>query len=120
MTKSELIREEREKLAEIFKDLDSNKLKLVEGLLDQAAYLKIENGMLQEIMVETGMIKIHPTNKSIQKPIEAARQYRQNANSYAVQIKALDAILSRDSSGEEDPFDEWLRKQKDKSGDREE
>jgi len=120
MTKIELIRKEREKLADIFKDVDANKLRLVDGLIDQAAYLVVENAMLQETMVETGMVKIHPVHKDIQKPIEAARQYRQNANSYAVIIKTLNGILSKDSAGEEDPFDEWLRNRNKQGGDTEE
>lgn len=120
MTKKELIRKERDKLGEIFKDIDPNKLKLVEGLIDQAAYLAVENAMLQETMVETGMVKIHPVHKEIQKPVEAARQYRQNANSYAVIIKTLNGILTKDSTGEEDPFDEWLRSKKQQGGNTEE
>lgn len=116
MTKSELIQKERQRLADIFADIDDKKKGLIDKLIDQAAFISVENAMLQEIMVETGMLKIHPVHKDIQKPIEAAKQYRQNTNSYAVIIKTLNSILSRDSLEGDDPFDEWLRSKQKQSG----
>ncbi len=112
MTKSEQIQNERQRLGEIFSNVDENKRKLVEKLIDQAAYLAVENSNLKTVLVETGMVKYHPVHKDIQKPVEAARQYRQNVNSYALIIKTLNGILSRDSESGEDPFDEWLRERK--------
>ena len=103
------IQKERERLEELFKGADPAKKELAKGLLDQAAYLAVENAMLQEGMLETGMVKIHPVHKDIQKPIEAARQYRQNANSYAMMIKTISSILNTGGGEGEDPFDEWLR-----------
>jgi ATP-dependent DNA ligase len=112
MTKRELILKERKRLDEIFKDVDDKKRELVDKLIDQAAFISVESAMLQEAMAETGMVKIHPKHKDIQKPVEAARQYRQNTNSYAVIIKTLNSILTKDSTGEEDPFDLWLEEKR--------
>ena len=109
MDKITKIREERAKLAEIFKEIDPTKAKLIAGLLDEAAYLLVENEMLRGVLVETGMIKVHPQHPDIQKPVEAARQYRQNVNSYAVVIKTLNGILAKDGTEGEDEFDKFMR-----------
>ena len=100
---------ERAKLLEIFKDVDPSKAKLVEGLIEEAAFIRVENMKLRRTLVETGMVKIHPVHKDIQRPVETARQYRQNVNSYAVLIKTLNGILMKDTVDEDDPFDTWLR-----------
>jgi len=111
------IQKERERLEALFEGADPAKKELVKGLLDQAAYLAVENTMLQAGMVETGMVKIHPIHKDIQKPIEAARQYRQNANSYAMMIKTINSILNNGGGEGDDPFDEWLRSKQQKETD---
>lgn len=118
MMKIELIQKERERLVNLFNDVDDAKRELIDGLINQAAFLAVENAMLQETMIETGMIKVHPVHKEMQKPIEAAKQYRQNANTYAVIIKTLNGILTKDAAGGDDPFDEWLRKKQKQGADR--
>lgn len=107
--KSKRIKRERQRLAVLFKKVDNGKKELVEKLLDQAAFIAIENEDLEAIMQETGMIKVHPQNKSIQKQVPAAKEYRQNVNSYAVIIKTLNGILTKDGQEEDDPFDEFLK-----------
>lgn len=112
MTKKDKIQEERMRLAEIFDNVDDSKKELVEGLIDQAAYLAIENQELQDTLIKTGMVKVHPTRPEIQKPVEAAKQYRQNVNTYSTVIKTLNGILAKDGVIEEDPFDEWVADRK--------
>jgi hypothetical protein len=52
----------------------------------------------------------------LQKQTEAGKQYLKNVNSYAVVVKTLNGILSRDAVEGEDAFDEWIRgKQEDKA-----
>ncbi len=103
---------EREKLAELFKDVDPAKAKLAEGLIEEAAFLRVQNQALREILVETGMVKIHPQHKAIQKPVETARQYLKNVNSYSVIVKTLNGILKKDALEEEDEFDTFLKERK--------
>lgn len=100
---------EREKLAELFKDVDPAKAKLAEGLIEEAAFLRIQNQALRAAIVETGMVKIHPVHKDIQKPVETARQYLKNVNSYSVIVKTLNGILQKDALEEEDEFDTFLK-----------
>ncbi|MFS1511877.1 hypothetical protein VQL36_05495 [Chengkuizengella sp. SCS-71B] len=106
-TKREIYKREHEKLTDIFKDVEESKRKLVEGLIDDAAYLKAENSVLKKVLLKTGMVKVHPERPELQKPVEAAKQYRQNINSYAVAIKTLSGVLQKNVIDEDDDMDEF-------------
>lgn len=100
---------EREKLLELFEITDESEKKLVEGLIDEAAFIRSENTKLREIMAETGMVKIHKDNKTLQKPLEVSKQYGRNVNTYATVIKTLNSILHKSAIEEEDGFDKWIQ-----------
>jgi regulator of replication initiation timing len=101
--------EERERLTELFKEVEPAKAKLAEGLIEEAAFLRVQNQALRETLVETGMVKIHPQHLLIQKPVETARQYLKNVNSYSVIVKTLNSILQKNFLAEEDEFDAFLK-----------
>lgn len=107
MTKNEVFKKEKSKLTDIFKDVEESKRKLVEGLIDDAAFLKSENYELKLLLQETGMIQIHPSQRHLQKPTEAARQYLKNVNSYAVIIKTLNGVLSKNIIDDDDELSEF-------------
>ncbi len=107
MEKSEVYQIELKKLNEIFADVDASKAKLVEGLIQDAAFLKAENHVLREHISKTGMVKIHPLNPDLQKPIETGKQYLKNINSYAVVIKTLNGVLSKNVLDPDDELDEF-------------
>jgi len=94
-SKSAVYVQEREKLSKIFETVEESKRQLVEGLIEDAAFLKAENIELRQSLEGTGMVLIHPTDPSKQKPVESSRQYLKNVNSYAVIIKTLNGILSK-------------------------
>ncbi|ABR48564.1 hypothetical protein Amet_2410 [Alkaliphilus metalliredigens QYMF] len=107
MSKKEIFEKELEKLKEIFQDVEISKKKLVEGLIDDAAFLKAENYVLKQSIDKTGMVKVHPTLPEIQKPIEGARQYLKNINSYAAVIKTLNGVLNKGLVEDDDELDEF-------------
>ncbi|MWC26643.1 hypothetical protein [Paenibacillus sp. MMS18-CY102] len=107
MEKREVYEREHVKLQEIFTDVDPSKSKLVEGLIEEAAFLRAENGVLRKTLVKTGMVKIHPSLPELQKPVEAARQYLKNLNSYAVVIKTLNGILQKNEPDYDDELDDF-------------
>jgi hypothetical protein len=107
MTKNEAFDKELEKLNGIFVDVDESYKKLVEGLIQDAAFLYAENYVLKETLKQTGMIKIHPTNSTLQKPLPIAKEYRQNLNSYSIVIKSLSNILQRKIDDEDDDMNEF-------------
>src|SRR5690625_1220876 len=107
MSKKAIFQKEHEKLTEIFQDVEESKRQLVEGLIDDASFLKAENHVLKINLKETGMVNVHPSNKQLQKPIESARQYLKNVNSYAVIIKTLNGVLSKNMIEDDDDLDEF-------------
>lgn len=107
MSKIEVYQKELMKLNEIFKDVDPPKRKLVEGLIEDAAFLKAENYVLKEQLTQSGMVKIHPTHKDIQKPLETAKQYLKNINAYAIVIKTLNGVLSKNVIDDEEELSEY-------------
>lgn len=107
MTKKEAYMKELNKLTEIFNDVDESYKKLVEGLIQDAAFLYSENYILKQTLDQTGMIKIHPDNPSLQKPLPVAKEYRQNLNSYSIVIKSLSNILQRKIDDEDDDMNEF-------------
>ena len=93
---------ELERLREIFARVDPEKSELVDGLLRDAAFLKTENARLRVVLEQTGTVKVHPSNPNLQKPVEAARQYLKNVNTYSVIIKTLNGILNKSGIDEDD------------------
>jgi hypothetical protein len=94
-------------LSEIFQDVDEPKRKLVEGLIEDAAFLKAENDILKQVIAKVGMVKVHPEFPELQKPTEAAKQYLKNINSYSVVIRTLNGILSKNIIEDEDDLSDF-------------
>ncbi len=111
MTKDADYQKELMRMKEIFKNVDPIKVELAEGLIEDAAWIRVQSTELKTLMVETGMIKIHPEYRQIQKPTEAAKQYMKNVNSYAVIIKTLNGILQKDQMEDEDDFERFMKEQ---------
>lgn len=95
------------KLTTIFADVEESKRKLVSGMIEDAAYLFAENKALRALLAETGMVRINPDNPTQQKPIEAAKQFRQNSAAYAVVIKTLNGVLSKNIIEPDDGMEEF-------------
>ncbi len=102
MSKQSVYLAELEKLKEIFQNIEEDKAKLVEGLVEDAAFLLAENNALREIIGATGMVKIHPQYPEMQKSTEASKQYLKNVNAYAVVIKTLNGVLNRSIVDQDD------------------
>lgn len=107
MDKSALFQQERDKLLEIFQDIEESKRKLVEGLIEDAAFLKAENHILKQLLNKTGMVIVHPTNNQLQKPTEASKQYLKNVNSYSVIIKTLNGVLGKNFIDDDDDLSDF-------------
>lgn len=107
MEKQAVYESELKKLKNIFADVEPAKAQLVEGLIEDAAFLMAENHELRQIIERTGSVKIHPQYPDIQKPTEAAKQYLKNVNSYAVVIKTLNGILTKGIIEPEDDMSEF-------------
>lgn len=102
MPKGAIYDQELTKLNEIFADVEPGKSQLVQGLIEDAAFLRAENTRLKQVLFELGMVKIHPERPELQKPVEAAKQYLKNVNSYAVIIKTLNGVLNKNVIDDDD------------------
>jgi hypothetical protein len=114
MEKQIVYQEELAKLFEIFKEVEPAKMKLVQGLIQDAAFLFSENCELKQSINKTGMVKIHPQHEDIQKLIPTAAQYLKNLNSYSVVIKTLNSVLSNNTLEGEDEFDAYIKERREK------
>lgn len=97
------------KLLTIFEKVEEGKRKLVDKLLHDAAFLAGENDKLREIIAKTGMIKVHPKDPNLQKPTEAGKQYLKNLATYAIVIKALNSVLTKNTVEDDDEFDKFVK-----------
>lgn len=100
---------EYDKLQTIFSDVDEKKRQLVEGLIGDAAFLYAENKALKRILAGSGTVCINPNNPTQQRPVPAATQYLKNANSYAVIIKTLNGVLSKNEiEADDESMDDFI------------
>ncbi|MDD3173593.1 MAG: hypothetical protein PHF63_08035 [Herbinix sp.] len=95
MDKQSIFEKEFNKLTEVFSDVEETKRMLVDGLIEEAAFLYAENFELKKLIKITGTIKCHPQYPDLQKQVPAAGQYLKNLNSYAVVIKTLNGVLMK-------------------------
>jgi hypothetical protein len=54
------------------------------------------------------MIRIHPSNPTLQKATEAGKQYLKNLQAYSVVIKTLSQVLTKSVIEDKDDFEEFL------------
>lgn len=109
MEKVEKIKKETERLENIFKDCENTVKDLISGLIKETAFLTVELQEMREVLKSTGMIKIHPTDYTKQKPLPIANEYRRTLNIYALNIKVLNSILKNVDGFEEDEFSKWIK-----------
>jgi len=103
-----MISKEYERLKSLFSLVDESKTKLVDNLIYQAAFMKMELDKLQEQIRKHGAIQI--SSKGTQRQTEAAKYYTKLVNSYGTVIKTLNTILGTQVDDGDDAFDEFLKR----------
>ncbi len=107
--KKRVYRQEIEKLSEVFKDIDPNTRKLIDGSIQEAANLYSELAVMKEVIQETGLIQINPQNKVKQKALPIANEYRRTVNLYNLVIKNLCSVLNKNPVEQDDVFEKWFQ-----------
>ena len=103
-------KDEKNKLTKLFENVEDDKRQLVQGLIEEAAFLYADNYNLKEkINKSGGSVKFHPNNPTLQKRTEAAKQYLANLNTYSTVIRTLNGILQKNVIEDEDAFMKWLK-----------
>lgn len=97
---------EVERLRSLFSSVDETKTQLVDSLIEQAAFMKVELGILQEQIRKHGAVQV--STKGAQRQTEAAKYYTKLVNSYGTIIKTLNSIMGKNIVDEDDDFDKFI------------
>lgn len=97
----------REELDVIFKDIDDNKKKLINPLLNEIAFL--ENRMAE--LKEHPFIQVHPKDPTKQRATTASKLYKECSQSYMNAIRMLYSMIN-EHEVEEDAVEKWLEERK--------
>lgn len=102
--------DEKNKLTKLFENVEEDKRQLVQGLIEEAAFLYADNHNLKEKINQCGgSVRFNPNNPALQKRTEAAKQFLANVNTYATVISKLNGILQNNIVEDEDVFMKWLK-----------
>lgn len=97
---------EYERIKALFEGADENKLQLVDGAILECARIKVELDNLHEIIKESGLMKVNPSNPSLQKELPVSKmivKIRANYLSYISKLsQELGTTLSDDDYDLED------------------
>lgn len=101
MEKKQLIKREINKLKKLYKEIPENKLKLVNGLIENAAFMKVTLDELQTIVNEEGtVVEVKNGNGFIvSQENPAQKSYNTMINRYTATIKQLAEFLPEQPKG---------------------
>lgn len=100
--KEERIQKEYKNTIKNLQDVDAAILNVMDGTILEMARIKIELDDLHEIVNETGIIKVHPEDPSVQKEIPAAKMLVRHRANYLNYASKLASILGKDLIEEDD------------------
>jgi hypothetical protein len=95
------------RLRSLFSSVDEKKTQLVDSLIEQAAFMKVELGILQEQIRKCGSVQV--SSKGTQRQTESAKYYTKLINSYGTVIKTLNPIMGKNVIDNDDVFDDFLK-----------
>ena len=97
----------REELDNIYKDIDENKKKLINPLLDNIAFLEEQMAELKK----HPFIHVHPKDPMKQRATTAAKLYKEHSQSYMNAIRMLYSMING-NAGDDYPVKKWLEERK--------
>ncbi len=120
MTRDTRIEAEEKRLREILSSMPEDKLRLVEGLVQRAAFLRVELEDLEKDINENGSTEVYqagPSSPPMTRVRAAAQHYDKMARQYLATCKQL-AVLADVSGaskedkggGEQNPFEALVEK----------
>lgn len=111
MTKEEIIKKEKEKLTDRFKDLEEKTKKSVESLMDESAFMAASLFELRKIINEKGYTEEYQNgeNQKGTKKCSEVEIYINLSKNYMAIMKQLTDLLPRGTPKvENDGFDEFV------------
>lgn len=103
-----LLLKEIERLKAEFSGADENKLRVLEGLIEQAAFERIYLQQLNEKAIVTGLVEFHPENAKLQRVLPISQEIARHS---AALTNIMDKLIKHLGSGEDeddDGLDEYI------------
>ena len=101
------IRQEYERIKELFSGVDEKQLELADGAIWECARLRIELNALHEIIKESGLIKVHPKNPTMQKELPVSKLVVKSRANYLNYIAKLSNILGKEIEEDDDELSDY-------------
>jgi len=103
LTKEEKIKKELNRLKRIYKDIDGKKKKIIDGLIGEAAFMRVTLEELKKMIDEVGPIDEMPQGEySILREHPAVKTYNTMIQRYSTIIKQLADLLPKEAPKEKD------------------
>lgn len=99
--------QEYKRIKALFDGVDEKQLALVDGALWEAARLRVELDRLNEIVRQTGLVKVHPDNPGMQKELPVSRMIIKVRANYLNYIAKLSGVLGKSIDDEDDDMKEF-------------
>lgn len=106
MSNAEITKEIND-LKSLFPNADENKLKIMEGLIEQAAYSRLYLKKLNEQAIVSGLIEFHPENTKLQRTLPISNEIAKHSASLTNIMDKLMKHLAVDGDDEDDDLDEY-------------
>jgi hypothetical protein len=101
------IKQEYERIKELFKDCDDNQLALLDGSFWECARLRVELNDLHDIVKKSGLVKVNPKNPSQQLELPVSKLIVRVRANYLNYIAKLSNILGKVVSEEDDELEDY-------------
>ena len=108
MSKIKDVQIEYDRLRSLFSSVDPTKAELVDNLINEAAFMRVQLENLQLQIKKYGAVQI--SSKGSQRQTEAAKFYTKLVNSYGTVIKTLNTIMGKNMIDDDDEFDEFMKR----------
>ncbi|MCM3444371.1 hypothetical protein [Metabacillus halosaccharovorans] len=103
LQKEKDIKKEASRLKRIFKDIDKNKKSTIEGLIQEAAFMRVTLKQLKDDINKNGVIDEMPQGEySIMRESPAVKTYNTMIQRYTTVSKELFTLLPKDAPKVED------------------
>ena len=101
------IEKEYQRIKTLFSDCDEKQLSLLDGSFWECARLRCELNQLHEIVEESGLVKVHPNNKAMQKELPVSKIIVKVRANYLNYVAKLSNILGKNVEDVEDDMEEF-------------
>lgn len=101
------ITKEIERIKSLFPNADENKLSALEGLIEQAAHLRIYLKRLNEQALVSGLVEVHPENAKLQRALPVSGEITKHSATLTSIMDKLMKYLAVESDDWDDGLDEY-------------